>query len=252
MPLRPTQYRLKIEAYSPQSIPMARLAEYMTHLANLLGERERVHFLRLEPGSLVLVSEIEVEALPKVDERVRRIREGNGPNDAMEAFRSLNRKLKEDNGRAVLFGEQDALAELIIFPGRDIEAPVTFGAFNQQGSIDGRIIMVGGKKDPVPVHVEEEETVHLCLAPRAIAKELGKNMFEVSLRLYGTGHWYRNYNGAWILERFLISSFETLDDEPLSTVVSSLRAIEGSEWDTLKDPWAELQRIRNEGHSKSK
>ena len=42
------QYRLRIDAFSVENLPMARLAEYMTELAKLLGEREHVHFAHLE------------------------------------------------------------------------------------------------------------------------------------------------------------------------------------------------------------
>lgn len=38
-----TIYRFKIDAYSPDTMPMARLAQYMGELAVLLGEREAVH-----------------------------------------------------------------------------------------------------------------------------------------------------------------------------------------------------------------
>jgi hypothetical protein len=53
------EYRLKIDVFTVDSLPMSRLAEYMTELARLLGEQERVHFSHLERGSAVLVSNIE-------------------------------------------------------------------------------------------------------------------------------------------------------------------------------------------------
>jgi hypothetical protein len=47
-----SEYRLKIDVYTPATIPMARLAEYMQEFAVLLGEAKSVHFVRLEEGSL--------------------------------------------------------------------------------------------------------------------------------------------------------------------------------------------------------
>ena len=76
------EYRFHIDAFTPASLPMAHLAEYMAALAAFLGQRERVHFLRLEGGSTVLVQEIEVEAAPKVRERLEGVRRGDGPADA--------------------------------------------------------------------------------------------------------------------------------------------------------------------------
>ena len=40
-------YRLKIDAYTPETMPMGRLAEYMADLAVILGERAAVHFVQL-------------------------------------------------------------------------------------------------------------------------------------------------------------------------------------------------------------
>ena len=67
------QYRLKIDVFSVDSLPMSRLAEYMAELAVRLGERERVHFSHLEAGSAVLVSDIEPVALLEVEERVLQV-----------------------------------------------------------------------------------------------------------------------------------------------------------------------------------
>ena len=49
------EYRFTIDAYSPETLPMSRLAEYMAEVARLLGKVDQVHFVRLEPGSTVLV-----------------------------------------------------------------------------------------------------------------------------------------------------------------------------------------------------
>jgi hypothetical protein len=45
---------------------MARLAEYMTELATILGEPAYVHFVRLKSGSTRLVHKVQFEAMPKV------------------------------------------------------------------------------------------------------------------------------------------------------------------------------------------
>ena len=52
------EFRLKIEAYTPDTMPMERLAEYLAELALMLGERTFVHFVRLEAGSTSIVHRI--------------------------------------------------------------------------------------------------------------------------------------------------------------------------------------------------
>ena len=82
-------------------MPMARLAEYLIELAEILGEPKSVHLVGIEPGSTTLVHEIEHEAIPKVQTRVQAVRLGEGPRDAHEAYKKVNRYLREDNARAV-------------------------------------------------------------------------------------------------------------------------------------------------------
>mgnify|MGYP000623573129 CR=1 FL=1 len=68
---RPIEYRYIIDVFTPETLPMARLAEYMGLLAGMLGEPEYVHFDRLEPGSAVLVTRVDVIAATKVNQRIR-------------------------------------------------------------------------------------------------------------------------------------------------------------------------------------
>jgi len=236
--------RFKISVYAAATMPMARLAEYMGDIATLLGESKYVHFSHLEDGSTIIRLVEEDEALSKIDERLARTRQGEGPSDANEAIKRINRKLREDNGTGSL--TEITGAEIIGFPGCEA-AEDSFGAFNQQGSLDGVVIVVGGKGDPVPVHIqclENADLVHNCYAARDVAKTLARYIFGPELRVSGTGRWLRDAEGNWNLDRFTIASFEVLNEEPLTSVVASLRAVKGSEWETLEDPWAELAQIR--------
>lgn len=239
------EYRFKIDAYTPETFPMASLAAYMGYLADLLGEKEHVHFVRLEPGSTVLVQRIDRESAPKVRDRIRALSpsEGRGADDALRAFKNINLCLADDNATGQLYG--DGGAQIIRFPGREQPQPLTFGAFRQPGRLDGILIRVGGKGESVPVHLEDEGAVHKCSATREVARRLAPYLFETPLRVHGTGRWERDAEGAWQLNRFDITDFETLDDSPLGVVLARLRQVPGSEWRAVDDPHAELQRLRH-------
>jgi hypothetical protein len=232
-----------IDAYTPETLPMARLAEYMADLATLLGEQTSVHFVRLDRGSIGLVHKVDREAEPKIKERMRQVRQGNPPLDALRAYRSINKRLKADNGVGVL---KEAGAEIVRFPGRETPEEVTFGAFSQHGSVEGKLIRLGGTTDPVPVHLEVagQRFYSTCFATRELAQRLGAYLFR-EVRLFGVGRWVRSKDGEWELGRFSISDFELLDELPLSTIVADLRRIPGSDWSKLDDPWGELRRIRH-------
>jgi hypothetical protein len=239
----PREYRFKITAFTPATIPMARLAEYMAELAVVLGAKDHVHFVRLQKGSTVLVHKIENEAVPEVEERLTSVRKGKGPSDAVQSIRNINRKLREDNGTGTLARGR---ATILKFPDQ-AERPLNFGTFLEEGSLDGVVIEVGGKSDPVPIHLQllDQTKIHLCDAERGLAKQLARFLFDTEIRVHGTGRWIRDEQGAWSLDRFRIKSFEELNDLPVTSVVAGLRTITGSDWSAIKDPWAELDRIRN-------
>jgi hypothetical protein len=238
------EYRFKIDAYTPETIPMARLAEYMADLATLLGEKEHGHFVRLEPGSTTVVQAIDTESFPKVSARIGTINvaEGKGPEDALRAFKAIDRRLAEDNAVGHLYAGDGA--EIIHFPGCEKARPLTFGAFNQPGSLDGLLIKIGGKDETVPVHLLEGSVTYIGNATREMARRLAPHLFAGTLRVHGTGRWERDAEGAWNLKRFTIADFEVLEDAPLSAVVERLRQVHGSGWNEIDDPYAELQRLR--------
>jgi hypothetical protein len=223
-------------------MPMARLAEYMLDLAALLGHPGEVHFVRLDPGSTVLVHKIEDEALPKVHERVASLKRNDAPAEAIKAYRALNAKLAEDNGDAVL--TEDETAEIIEFPGVREPKPITFGAFNQDGSLEGVLIKVGGQGDPARVHLQQQQgDVLICQARRELIQALGHFMYA-PVRVSGSGRWHRDAAGKWCLDRFTITDFKVLDKARLSEVIERLRSVPGSNWANYKDPLEELRWIR--------
>jgi hypothetical protein len=238
------EYRLRIDVFSVESLPMSRLAEYMTELARLLGEQERVHFSRLEPGSAVLVSSVENPAVPKVGERLHKVREGHGPKDAMQAYKALDTLLAKDNAIASLTAEGGA--EIIAFPGRTRPKPMRYGPFREEGSLEGTVIRLGGRDESIPILLKDAEGAeYLCQTTVEISKQLASHYRGATVRVYGSGKWVREENGSWTLQQFDITRFEVIDDAPLMDVVAKLRAVEGSEWG--KDaPLGDVLNLRRE------
>lgn len=237
------QYELRIEAFSPDTIPMVRLAEYMADLATLLGEYKSVHFVRLEKGSTRIVHAVEYEAEPKVRERVQSVRSQDGPPDAQQAARRIDQRLAQDNASGTLVDPTSA--KIIEFPGRRRFTQPVYGPFNQTGTIDGIPIRVGGEADPVPVYLEEPgEAPHICYASRAIAREIAPYLFTSFIRAEGVGRWHRDGDGQWVRDRFTIHSFKRLKDVALGEVVSRLRAVP-SELSSAEDPLRELHDYRH-------
>lgn len=213
------EYRFRIDAYTPATIPMARLAEYMAQLAAVLGEPAAVHFDRLESGSTALVHRIEREAVPKVRFRTEGVRRGDAPRDALRAYRAINRLLREDNGVGTL---TEPLSGVVLnFPGRE-GARDADTVVKQDGTVGGRLMRVGGVERQVPVVLlSEGEQIVGCYADHRLAKRLAGHLFE-QVRLHGAGRWRRDADGVWTLDHFRIRSFQVLRDVTLATALAEL------------------------------
>jgi hypothetical protein len=148
------EYRFVIDAYTPATIPMARLAEYMGELSQILREPSAVHFKRLEAGSTALVSRVEREAAPKVRQRIVAVQRGEGPKEARTAYQTINRLLRADNGVGML---QDTKTKAVVirFPGRD-QVQEEFTAVRQEGSVDGIITGIRGKDETIHITLQSE------------------------------------------------------------------------------------------------
>ncbi len=239
------QYRLRIDVFSVESLPMGRLAEYMAEFAKLLGERECVHFSHLEPGSAVLVSTVDEPAIPKVRERVQQVREGSAPKEVMQAFFNLDGLLAKDNAVAVLIPPDSS--RVVEFPGRTRPKPIRYGPFREQGTLDGVLIRIGGRDETIPVWLRAGEVEYYCqVRNEDVARRLAPHFLGGTLRVHGSGKWIREENGTWTLQQFDIEDFEPLDDSSLVDVVEKLRAIEGSLWHKSEDAIRDALRLRND------
>lgn len=238
------EYRFKIEAYSPETMPLLVLTEYLRDVAEMLGEQQGTHLIRIEKGSTCPVLLIDREAEQKVRKRVEELKSGDAPQNAIEASHRLNRRLGDDSAKAAFYSP--AGDNLIEFPGIEL-AGLSYGPFNQAGTFDGVPIMIGGTKDPVSVHLEgRNNEKYNCTANRSIARQIAGFLFSTIIRVEGTGRWYRHSDGRWEMRSFRIHSFEPLvspSEISLKKSIEELRAIH-AKWKESDDPVSELKAIR--------
>ena len=223
------------DSYSPETIPLERLGEYMVALAQLLGEPANVHFTSVEPGSTALKARVEEPAAPKVKKRVRSLEIGEAPKDALKAYELLDDMLREDNAVGLLASNDND--DDVKFLGRSRPEPEVFGPLKQDGYLDGQIYRIGGKDATIHVSITSGDRDYTGLeANRALAHQLGAYFLDANLRFHGTGTWYRQGSGEWELKKFKIDRFDVLEGENLGETVTKIRNVQGSEWSKLTDP----------------
>lgn len=237
------EYKFKIDAYSPETMPLGRLAEYLTDLSTLFGEDKSVHLIRVEGGSTVPVFLVEREAEPKIRDQFNAIDRGEAPPEVMKVVRSINERLRKDNAKGGVTDPKGG--ELIFFPGREQAEPLVYGPFTQAAVVTGIPRAVGGDNDPVPVHIRGAggQTFN-CWAKEDLARQIAAYLFKTVIRAEGTARIVRNAAGEWETSRLTIKSFKPLSDASLRESIEALRAIP-AEWKKGEDPLRELHDIRH-------
>jgi hypothetical protein len=235
------EYRFEIDAFSPTTIPMSRLAEYVSDLAKMLGNNNSVHLLKIDGGSTVPVIMVDWEGEPKVRDRIRAIKSREAPEDAQQAARDIDRHLLQVNAKGALLDPTGG--KVFSFLGRENATKMEFGPVNQAGVFQGVPIKVGGENDPVPVHLEDGKDKHIVLARRSLAKDIAKYLFTSVVRVEGSGRWIRHTDGEWEMLSFHATSFKLVEDVDIRKNINQLRSVPG-EWKKLDDPLADLEEIR--------
>jgi len=201
------RYTLYVEAYTPETMPMARLAQYMQNLAAMLGHDAAVHFETLKPGSTQIVSRIDHEDVPKVATDLAQLKRGEGTPEAKKAQAAIDQLLAEDNATGFVYEDDDENAKIIAFPGVTRPKPTTFGPFNEEGSLDGVLISVSGADQTVHLQLQNGDIRYTGIETnRETARRLAKHMYE-PVRVFGTGRWLRDQEGTWLLKRFKVESY---------------------------------------------
>ena len=237
----PVEYRFKIDAFTPHSIPLARLSQYLGDLARMMGESANVHLVRVESGSTIPVISVDYESAPKVQDRLRLVKFGEGPAESRNAYKQINKRLVDDNANGELI--DPGAVKILQFPGRDGANQAVFGPITQNDVLQGVPILIGGKRDVVSIHLEDGETKHILEASRRIAKQIGPHLFTSVVRIEGKGKWIRNRMGEWEMQSFYAQDFEVLPAAELKQSVSRLQAI-SADWKSSADPLAELAALR--------
>ena len=241
-------YTLYINAFTPETIPMARLAQYMRNLATMLGHESAVHFQALKPGSTQLVTTIDHEDVPKVANHLAQMKRGEGCVDATKAQAEIDRLLAEDNATGFVYEDEDRNAKIIAFPGVTKPKPVNYGPFNQDGSLDGILISVSGADQTVHLQLQNGDIKYTSIdTNRETARLLAKHMYE-PVRIFGTGRWLRDAKGNWPLKKFRVDSYTILAADDLKKAIDQMRDIEDSEWKKMDDPISALKALREKGN----
>jgi hypothetical protein len=215
-----------IPGYTPETIPLGRLIEYLQQISAVLGDPENLHLIEVRPGSVAPVFHLSTEVALEAKDKAAKVQRGDGTKKQVDAYNRLRRMVRRDSRDAgvpkpaILKTTNRTVLEI---PAAPDDLGVLSG-IRQATSIDGQLIRLGGAGDDATMQVQDLSGKILSnfTAKRMVAKEL-RNLLWENVRLYGVGQWGRDSDGLWCLERMQVQSYERLDDEDLGVTVERLR-----------------------------
>lgn len=215
-----------IPGYTPETMPLNRLIEYVQQMSLVLGEPESLHLIAVKAGSCAPTFRVPKEVALVAQDKAARVARGDGSKKQLDAFNRMRRMVRRDGAGEARPAVLRSLSRVFLeIPAAPQDSGVLSGV-RQPSTVDGQLIRVGGPSEDASMQVQDIEGRILSgfVAKRALAKELAGLLWE-PVRLFGDGSWGRTADGEWVIERMLVRSYERLDEESLGVTVERLRGL---------------------------
>lgn len=220
---------LKIANLQPRTLPAADMAALMAEYANLLGEKDGVHFVEIRHESIGIGTEIDVRQRQGVRQRMRGAVNGSDPAVARHKL-GLNRLLSRHETTAELFEiKQDGTKKLHLrFEGK-AAVPERSIPIKEHVSVQGVLHRIQGRDDTAHIGIDDEGQLYSAAVTRAQALEIAPHMFKL-VRVEGMANLQRNEFGVWEIGEIKAEIVNSLSDESISVTIDKLRSLGGFGW----------------------
>jgi len=222
---RYVEYRWILEGFTPDTIPMRRLAEYMLQVSKLFGSEEKIRFERVENNCVALVNKVPAAHSGKIQSRIRAIGRGEGSFDAKSANSRINQMLYEDEASARI---KTNGAIILRFPGNVIpeaadasmSGPASLTGYfyslseNQKGEVKAKLRIVSSDN--------KSRTVD-AVCDSALADNVKALLFN-HVRVTGVAEWFRTDKGEWRAENIKVNNATKINTANLQTAVQNIRS----------------------------
>lgn len=238
------QYELHILGTSKKTLSLDDFAELAKKLADLLGEKECVHFGALRDGSARIQAKVEQSARQDVIVQLAKMRQGSSPSKITK----LNDYLGSKGWRGELKNADGAV--IIDFPGTPKKKPEQVQTVHQTDSLIGQVIKIGGRDDTVPMTLKTSDGafVDVNVKGRDQAKKLAQYLFGADIKVTGNATWTRDEDGQWTCSAMEVVSFEETDSTSLADLFEAMTRVPNNHWHQLDDPIAEWEKKYREDH----
>jgi len=235
-------FSLRIKGFTPENLPLSRMAEYVSALAELIGDDVQASFERVTKGSAQLKINIRDDDAEIAVNKIRLASSADEGSSARRGYEKIQSLLASDKTSAEFRPHKGAV--ILNFPGAPKNV-LRLATLKETGEINGRIIKVGGRDETIPISIRiPDGSVVSCTANVEMARKLKRYLLEpIDVILFGEGKWQRTESGAWEIIDFRILDVSEIDFANFDAELEKVRSA-GSGWDDVDDVDAELERLR--------
>jgi hypothetical protein len=236
----------KIEKITPDRMPGAELAAFMTVLAQFLGSRDYVHFTAIRSESTGIEAHVGVRARNEVRQRLRHST-GAMPEEVRRYWDEINGMLARRGTSARLqeLKHDGTITDRALFPGAAACVP-ELPAIRDRVQVQGVLYRIEGLDRTVHVGLHDGEQRYSVIVSREQALNIAPAMFSV-VRAEGDAMLMRTPDGSWEVGEITATRIEPISDLPLMVTVEEVRTAGGLGWADEPDALDELDAIRSGG-----
>ncbi|WP_158932580.1 hypothetical protein [Acidisphaera sp. S103] len=211
-----------IPAYTPETMPLDRLLQYLQQIADVVGVPEDMHLVHIRSSSTKPVFKMPIPVAIQARDNITAVRSGRGTITQRRAYSQIRQMVRKDGGQSASLNDRTGI--ILDFPPTPDDTG-TISGIRQASSFEGSLTKVGGVAEFIPIQMQDVsgDVFSGFSAPKTLAKAMAKLLFE-PIRVTGIGSWDRTPAGEWKLSKMLVQAYEPLDDEALHEVFQKLRA----------------------------
>lgn len=222
------RFEFTVPGYTPDTMPLDRLIEYLNQLSIILGQPSDLHLIGIERSSTRPVLAMRHDVAVRARARAGEVRQGGGSVRRREAFHTIRKMVSEDGGATASLNAPEG--RILEFPKIDLGADQIVHSVRQPTTLEGELIRVGGLRENAQLLIQEMsgKVIAGCTAPRDVARAMGSLLYR-PVRVSGIGSWHRTAEGQWEVGNLHVQTFEELESDTHEQAFAKLQALQ-IEW----------------------
>lgn len=214
----PTKYTFWIKDKTPETMGLARLAEYYQQLGAIFGDADAVHLMQIHKSSHG--SELRVDA-KAAQQRLCGLRDGSAPAEALKARDRIDAMLAEDATTGHFADPQNNVIYLFSAKKAETAARVVL---RDAGAVSGELYYMNGGVNNVSIRLRISGGGAVSgTVSKEMAKKMRPHLLE-QVRIFGEATWTRDDKG-WTPSEFEIQHFTPLVRGTLRGAVDEMRGM---------------------------